>query len=174
MPKPTGQYFQTIKTLCYGPSSADGVTVAPQLALLSFQSFECISSLCTLSVVCRDLLQSQLQGTHVFPMSTSQFYWLARGFAAQAGRSRAWECGVLSRKEHEQHDSGEQSFCVDGKNLSWERTVKCALFLLRINWESHLDNSCLRQKTKMQCMRQLRFCARCWITSVAFFYTCTN
>lgn len=69
---------------------------------------------------------------------------------------------MLGRREHEQHVSRDGSFCVDGEYPSLEDTGKrCTHFLLKITQESNLDNYSPRQKMKMQCMGQLRFCARC-------------
>lgn len=67
-------------------------------------------------------------------------------------------------------ESRDGSFCVDGKQLSLEGTGKCCTpFLLNLTLESNLDNYRPRQKSKMQCMWQLRFYTRCLIPSMAFF-----
>lgn len=179
MLKPTGQSPKTIKQLYYALPLCwwgyCGFQAGCSVSAILLWTYQLPGYPSPLYGV--DLPQSQLQGAYGFPMSANQICWLARSVAAQAGWSSArgcelvcWEGGSMN---HMSPESGDGSFCVDGKHLSWEGTGKfCTPFLLRITQESNLDNYSPRKKTKMQCMWQLRLCTRCWITSMAFLYMC--
>lgn len=157
MPKTTGQSLKTIKQLydallrCWGYCGSQAGWSVSAILLRTYQLPGYPSPLYG-----RDLPQGRPQGTRGFPTSASQICWLARGFAAQTGWSRAqgwelvcWEGGSTSNMSPEGRDG---SFCVDGKHLSRDGTGKfCTPFLVRITQESNLDNDSPSQKTKMQC-----------------------